>query len=75
MTTLEDKVNSMLVNDAELEKYFATIEREAEKKWEKTKEKDAYKKKYLVTQYLISKGFEQDLIQEALSALISHGME
>ena len=55
--------------------YFATIEREAEKKWEKTKEKDAYKKKYLVTQYLMSKGFEQDLIQEALSALISQGME
>ena len=54
------------------EEYFATIEREAEKKWEKTKEKDAYKKKYLVTQYLMSKGFEQDLIQEALSALVSN---
>ena len=53
------------------EEYFATLEREAEKKWEKTKEKDAYKKKYLVTQYLMSKGFEQDLIQEALSALVS----
>ena len=54
------------------EEYFATLEREAEKKWEKTKEKDAYKKKYLVTHYLMSKGFEQDLIQEALSALISN---
>ena len=38
----------------------------------KKKEKDAYKKKYLVTHYLMSKGFEQDLIQEALSALISN---
>lgn len=28
MTTLEDKVNSMLVNDAELEKYFATRDNE-----------------------------------------------
>ena len=54
------------------DEYFATLEREAEKKWEKTKEKDAYKKKYLVTQYLMSKGFEQDLIQEALSALVSN---
>ena len=27
------------------DEYFATLEREAEKKWEKTKEKDAYKKK------------------------------
>ncbi len=53
------------------EEYFATLEREAEKKWEKTKETDAYKKRYLVTKYLMSKGFEQDLIQEALSALIS----
>ena len=54
------------------EEYFATLEREAEKKWEKTKEKDAYKKKCLVTHYLMSKGFEQDLIQEALSALVSN---
>ena len=54
------------------EEYFATLEQEAEKKWEKTKEKDAYKKKSLVTNYLMRKGFEQDLIQEALSALISN---
>ena len=54
------------------EEYYATLEREAEKKWEKTKETDAYKKRYLMTKYLISKGFEQDLIQEALSALISN---
>ncbi len=53
------------------EEYFTTLEREAEKKWEKTKETDAYKKRYLVTKYLMSKGFEQDLIQEALSSLIS----
>ncbi len=53
------------------EEYYATLEREAEKKWEKTKETDAYKKRHLVTKYLMSKGFEQDLIQEALSALIS----
>ena len=57
------------------DEYFATLEREAEKKWEKTKEKDAYKKKSLVTHYLMSKGFEQDLIQEALSTLVSQGME
>jgi regulatory protein len=45
------------------------LEREAEKKWEKTKEADAYKKRYLVTKYLLSKGFESDLIQEALASL------
>uniref|UniRef100_UPI00404A2608 regulatory protein RecX n=1 Tax=Algoriphagus sp. TaxID=1872435 RepID=UPI00404A2608 len=51
------------------EEYFALLEREAEKKWEKTKEADAYKKRYLVTKYLLSKGFESDLIQEALASL------
>ena len=53
------------------EEYVTVLEREAEKKWEKTKETDAYKKRYLLTKYLMGKGFEQDLIQEALSALIS----
>jgi len=57
------------------EEYFATLQDQAEKKWEKTKEKDAFKRRYLVTQYLMSKGFEQDLIQEALSILVSQGME
>ena len=51
------------------EEYFALLEREAEKKWEKTKEADAYKKRYLVTKYLLSKGFESDLIQEAMASL------
>ena len=60
------------LSEIEGEEYFATLEREAEKKWEKTKEKDAFKKKYLVAHYLMSKGFEQDLIQEALSALVSN---
>ena len=73
------QINSALIqlglSEIDGEEYFATLEREAEKKWEKTKEKDAYKKKYLVAHYLMSKGFEQDLIQEALSALVSQGME
>lgn len=70
------QINSALIqlglSEIDGEEYFATLEREAEKKWEKTKEKDAYKKKYLVAHYLMSKGFEQDLIQEALSALVSN---
>lgn len=53
------------------EEYFATLQDQAEKKWEKTKEKDAFKKRYLVGHYLMSKGFEQDLIREALSNLSS----
>uniref|UniRef100_UPI0040475AC5 regulatory protein RecX n=1 Tax=Algoriphagus sp. TaxID=1872435 RepID=UPI0040475AC5 len=57
------------------EEYFALLEREAEKKWEKTKEADAYKKRYLVTKYLLSKGFESDLIQEAMASLIKKSDE
>ena len=51
------------------EEYFATLQDQAEKKWEKTKEKDPFKRRYLVGHYLMSKGFEQDLIREALSNL------
>ena len=57
------------------EEYFALLEREAEKKWEKTKEADAYKKRYLVTKYLLSKGFESDLIQEAMASLTKKSYE
>ena len=57
------------------EEYFALLEREAEKKWEKTKEADAYKKRYLVTKYLLSKGFESDLIQEAMASLTTKSDE
>ncbi|WP_416171404.1 hypothetical protein [Algoriphagus boritolerans] len=42
---------------------------QAEKKWEKTLEKDPFKKRYKVIQYLISRGFEQDLVQEAVAGL------
>ncbi|OYX23363.1 MAG: RecX family transcriptional regulator, partial [Algoriphagus sp. 32-45-6] len=41
------------------------------KKWEKTKEPDEFKKKYKIIHYLMSKGFEQDLIQEALETVKS----
>ena len=51
------------------EEYFATLQDQAEKKWGKTKEKDPFKRRYLVGHYLMSKGFEQDLIREALSNL------
>jgi regulatory protein len=45
---------------------------QAEKKWEKTIEKDSYKKRFKVIQYLMAKGFEQDLIQEAVASVESN---
>ncbi|MDX5340017.1 MAG: RecX family transcriptional regulator [Cyclobacteriaceae bacterium] len=53
------------------EEYYDTLLTQTEKKWEKTLEKDPFKKKYKVIQYLMSKGFEQDLVQEALVGIQS----
>lgn len=69
------QINASLIQAAlaelDPEEYFTTLQDQAEKKWEKTKEKDPFKKRYSVGQYLMSKGFEQDLIREALSNLSS----
>ncbi|HAH37747.1 MAG TPA: RecX family transcriptional regulator [Algoriphagus sp.] len=51
------------------EEYYDTLLTETEKKWAKTNESDPYKKRYKVIGYLMQKGFEQDLIQEALESL------
>ena len=59
------------LSEIDPEEYYDTLLNQAEKKWEKTKEKDSYKKRFLVIQYLISKGFEQDLIKEALESIQS----
>lgn len=47
--------------------YYDTLCSELEKRWEREKEQDSFKKKYKVSQYLISRGFEYDLIQEAIA--------
>lgn len=59
------------LSEIDPEEYYDTLLTQAEKKWEKTKEKDPYKKRYLVLHYLVSKGFEQDLIKEALESIQS----
>ncbi|MFM7628108.1 MAG: regulatory protein RecX [Algoriphagus sp.] len=56
------------LSEIDEEEYLATLREEAEKKWQKTKEKDPYKKRYLVTHYLMGRGFEQDLIREVLDS-------
>lgn len=59
------------LSEIDPDEYYDTLLAQTEKKWEKTKEKDSYKKRYLVLQYLVSKGFEQDLIKEALESIQS----
>ncbi|WP_296702485.1 regulatory protein RecX [Algoriphagus sp.] len=46
--------------------YYDTLLSQVDKHWERIKESDPYKKKYKLIHYLISKGFEQDLIKEAI---------
>lgn len=51
--------------------YYDTLLTQTEKKWESTHESETYKKKFKVTQYLMNKGFEMDLVKEAVESLIS----
>lgn len=59
------------LSEIDPDEYYDTLLTQAEKKWEKTLEKDLFKKQYKVIQYLMSRGFEQDLVQEAVLAVIS----
>jgi regulatory protein len=57
------------LSEIDPEEYYDTLLTRAEKKWEKTLEKDLFKKRYKVVSYLMAKGFEQDLVQEAVSSV------
>lgn len=51
--------------------YYDTLLSQVEKHWERIKESDPFKKKYKVIHYLMTKGFEQDLIRGAIEDLES----
>lgn len=57
------------LSEIDPEEYYDALLTQAEKKWEKTPEKDPFKKRYKVVSYLMAKGFEQDLVQEAVDSL------
>lgn len=57
------------LSEIDPEEYYETLLTQAEKKWDKTPEKDPFKKRYKVIQYLMSRGFEQDLAQEVVASL------
>ncbi|MES2809563.1 MAG: regulatory protein RecX [Bacteroidota bacterium] len=64
------KVPDVLIKKALLQidgdDYFATLTRILQKKAALTAEKDAYKRRYKLQQYAVSRGFESDLILEVL---------
>ena len=57
------------LSEIDPDEYYDSLLTQAEKKWEKTLEKDLFKKRYKVIQYLMSRGYEQDLVQEAVVSL------
>jgi regulatory protein len=57
------------LSEIDPEEYYNSLLTQAEKKWENTAEKDPFKKRYKVINYLMAKGFEQDLVQEAVASL------
>lgn len=46
--------------------YYDVLLAQAERQWEKIVEKELYKKRFKIGQYLMGRGFEQDLIKEAI---------
>ncbi len=63
------KCVQLALSEIDPEEYYDTLLTQAEKKWEKTPEKDPFRKRYKVIGYLMAKGFEQDLVQEAVGRL------
>ncbi len=51
------------------EEYFETLKHLSVKKWDSIFEKDNFKKRHKVFQYLIGRGYESDLVQEAISLI------
>lgn len=59
------------MKEVDPEEYWELLIQLAEKKWLSVKDTDLFKKKYKTHQYLLSRGFETDLIQNALEEMIS----
>ncbi len=59
------------LSEIDPEEYYDTLLTQTEKKWEGAQEPDFFNKKYKVTQYLMARGFEMDLVKEAIENLQS----
>lgn len=68
---ISPKCIQLALSEIDPEEYYDSLLNQAEKKWEKTPEKDPFKKRYKVILYLAAKGFEQDLVQEAVLSVAS----
>jgi regulatory protein len=57
------------LSEIDPDEYYETLLSQTEKHWERIKEADLFKKKFKVVHYLMTKGFEQDLVKEAIESL------
>ncbi len=69
MRQIPEKLITIGLSEIDPVEYYDTLLTQTEKKWEQTKESDLFKKKYKISQYLMSKGFEYDLIKEAIEEI------
>lgn len=63
---IPDKMITKALNSIDYDDYLRVVLSAAEKKLKTLTEKDPYKKKYKLTTYLMSKGFENDVILSVL---------
>lgn len=62
-----DKMITNALKTINYDDYLSVILEMAVKKWPLIKENDAFKKRFKLTSYLMTKGFERDLILEVLN--------
>jgi regulatory protein len=69
MRQVPEKLIKLALTEIDPIEYYDSLLNQTEKKWDQTKDSDPFKKKYKVSQYLMSKGFEFDLIKEAIGEI------
>lgn len=57
------------LSEIDPQEYYDTLVCQATQKWEKTNEKNKYKKQFKITSFLLSKGFESDLIKNVIEEI------
>ena len=65
---LPDNLISNALKELDPDEYYRTLTVLLEKKWKDAKEKDTFKRQAKVFRYLLSKGFEFELVKEAVDA-------
>ena len=65
---LSDYILKKAFSEIDPEKYWQNLERLTEKRWPLTKGKDEYIRKQKLRVYLQMRGYESDLVQEAIAA-------